>query len=98
MNVENDDGDQPLHLAARRGHVQAVTTLMQLGADVHAFNAHGHTALHWASTAAVVTLLLEAGADLHRRSHRGKTPLFIAIRNGHASAVQSPATRRRWRS
>jgi len=30
-----------------------------------------------------VTLLLEAGAQLHR----GDTPLFTAIRNGHASAV-----------
>ena len=61
--------------------------LMQLGADVQAVNAHGSTALHYASNAAIVTLLLESGADLHRRSRRGDMPLFTAIRNGHASAV-----------
>jgi ankyrin repeat protein len=34
-----------------------------------------------------VTLLLETGADLYRRSHHGVTPLYKAIRRGHASAV-----------
>jgi len=74
-------------VAALSGHVEVVTTLMQLGADVHAINARGNTPLHLASTAATVTLLLEAGADLHRRNNDSNTPLYQAIHEGHASAV-----------
>ena len=56
-------------------------------APVSSITPDGDTALHAASTAAVVTLLLEAGAQLHRRNNKGNTPLFEAIHEGYVSVV-----------
>ena len=60
---------------------------MQLGADVHAVDTSGDTALHRASNAKTVACLLEAGAELNRRNHVGDTPLFQAIHGGRVQAV-----------
>jgi ankyrin repeat protein len=69
------------------GHVEAMRTLVELGADVHAVTTRGDTALHLASNTETVTWLLEAGVELNRRNTVGVTPLFQAIRGERVSAV-----------
>ena len=61
--------------------------MVELGADVHAVDTRGDTALHRASNAKTVAFLLEAGAELNRRNTVGDTPLFQTINWGHVSAV-----------
>jgi len=45
-NMEFLHGTRPLHLAARGGHVEAVVTLVELGADVNPQGFHGLSPLH----------------------------------------------------
>jgi ankyrin repeat protein len=68
-------------------HVEEARTLVQLGADLHAVNTRGDTALHVAKTTKTVACLLEAGAELNRRNHVGETPLFQAMHGGRVQAV-----------
>ena len=63
----------PLHHAALQGRTGLLRTLLTLGADVHAADHEGATALHRAvqgGSVEAVLLLLEAGADIDRREPR----------------------------
>ncbi len=63
----------PLHRAALQGRTDIVRTLLDLGADVHATDHEGATALHRAvqgGSVAAALLLLDAGADINRRESR----------------------------
>ena len=63
----------PLHRAALQGRTDILRTLLDLGADIHAADHEGATALHRAvqgGAVAAVLLLLEAGADINRREPR----------------------------
>jgi ankyrin repeat protein len=71
----------------RTPHRGLVGALLELGVDIHAVTADGHTPLHLASSSEAVQLLLEAGADLHHRDLCGRTPLFQAARCGCVPAV-----------
>lgn len=74
-------------LGSRRGGsmsqiVEAVTMCLDHGADVHAFNNTGTTALHAAVEAEAddtVKVLVERGGDLDVQDKSGRTPLDIAM-------------------
>ena len=55
----NRNGFTPLFFAARGGTVEAVTVLLEAGADPRARDSGGTTPLHHAKTAEVVEALLE---------------------------------------
>jgi ankyrin repeat protein len=62
-------------------HAAAVAAL-ELGADIHASNQAGDTALHVAASQAldsVAQLLVEKGANLEATNKRGLTPLGVAL-------------------
>jgi hypothetical protein len=62
--------------------LDAITLLLDSGADIRAFNDAGATALHLAvegGSDAVVKLLAERGADLNLEDKSGRTPLDIAM-------------------
>ena len=65
LDAEHSSGDRPLHLAARMGHVEAITVLVA-GANVDSRGARGETAL-WIVAArgypCAVEVLLGAGAN-----------------------------------
>ncbi|KAG9274538.1 ankyrin repeat domain-containing protein 53 isoform X1 [Astyanax mexicanus] len=44
-NVSTDEGLTPLHMAAAEGLKNCVETLVEVGADTHAIDKHGHTPL-----------------------------------------------------
>ena len=77
----------PLMQAAKAGRLADVRRLLAAGADAHARDQLGRTALHGAVVQGhpdVVMALLAAGADVHARDKEGGTSLHWAVYQGHA--------------
>jgi hypothetical protein len=84
----------PLHRAALQGRTDILRTLLDLGADIHAADHEGATALHRAvqgGSVAAALLLLDAGADINRRE-----PRFQGTALSWASRSISRRWPRRW--
>ena len=96
-HLTTDDGTTPLMMAAGLGRAtrtpgeargvrspsgeEAVTMLLEAGADVNAVNEADFTALHGAAFRGlneIVQLLMENGADIDARDFRGRTPYRVA--------------------
>ena len=81
-------GATPLMWAAAIGSTEAMTRLLDAGAQVNAVNSTGATALMWAATdIGKVKLLLGRGADAKVTSQRGRTALFNAARSDRSAAI-----------
>lgn len=78
-----DRRDSPLTSAALYGRDDMVSLLLQHGADTHAENPEGLTALHATAVSQNVEcaaiLLKSNGADVNSMSSKGITPLMAAI-------------------
>ncbi len=89
VNAINQAGETPLMLAAIKGRLDWVRTLVQRGALV---NDAGWTALHYAAAGPnehVVRWLLEQGAEVDARSPNGTTPLMMAAGYGGLSGAEA---------
>lgn len=78
---DRDSSWTPLFFAARSGHAECATLLLQNGADVRARDEKGQTALHVAaaySSRDVALVLLEHDADPAARDHGGTRPVDVA--------------------
>ena len=78
--------------AAREGTEAEVKAALAGGADVHARDERGRTALHWAAwknEPAVVKALLDAGAKTNPRDIDGNTPLLAAANNPNPSVIEA---------
>lgn len=90
LNAINTAGENALMMAALRGHLALVQTLIERRAQV---NRPGWTPLHYAATHAgeaalpITRLLLEHHAYIDAASPNGSTPLMMAARYGEASVV-----------
>ena len=87
---EHLDSKFPLHAAARTGDVEAMTQLLDGGAEVDA-KKDGATALLVACEHGHVDaarLLLEKGAEVDRAMEDGWTPLLIACQEGHVDMAR----------
>lgn len=91
-------GDTLLHVAAAGFRAAMVETLLAAGADIHARNRRGATALHYAADtnhdddqaqAATIAVLLKAGADPDARDKGGTAPLHRAVRTRGVAAVRA---------
>ncbi|KAK1312590.1 hypothetical protein QJS10_CPA07g01168 [Acorus calamus] len=90
-NGRDQYGMTALHTAAIKGHRDAVRTLIDYGADLHARDREGHTPLHLAvegGSADAVEALVDKGADVNARTGRGATPLYMARSMGHEAIAQ----------
>jgi ankyrin repeat protein len=80
-----------LYAAAKNGHVEALQTLLEAGAQVDHARSSGWTALHAAATnrhVEAIHALVGAGADLNHATNNGYTPLAMArLFNYHEAAV-----------
>ncbi|MBI1320278.1 MAG: hypothetical protein GC168_15230 [Candidatus Hydrogenedens sp.] len=88
----DEQGETPLHKAARRGHADTVEILVRIS-DVNAISNDGLTPLHWAAIsgrADVARLLVQHGADQHLRNESmdGLSPLDIARAMGFAECEE----------
>jgi len=89
--------------ARRKGQLKCAALLLEAGADVHATDGRGYSALHHAafsgdgesSILPLLTQILAKGADVNARTHAGMTPLGLAEERGHeqvAAAFNAAAT------
>jgi ankyrin repeat protein len=81
VNQRSSFGDFPLSVAAVRGDVAAIQTLIAAGAQLNAKGEHGYTALHSAVEQGhrdAVDCLLAFGADKTIHTDKGLTPLDLA--------------------
>ena len=76
----------PLHVAVASGRRDAVTCLLQNGANLEARDICGWTPLHMAvgnNRKEIVELLLTRGADVNAKDCHDQTPLALALKNNH---------------
>lgn len=76
VNIRNELGSIPLHIAANMPTPEIARLLIDHGASVNASDNNGSTPLHIAAFSghkAIVELLLARGANVHARDGRGKT-------------------------
>jgi ankyrin repeat protein len=91
LNAHNAHGESALMMAALKGQMETVKTLIAREADV---NHPGWAPLHYAASspetgqAAIITLLLEHHAYIDAASPNGTTPLMMAAQYGTAESVQ----------
>ncbi|HPH64242.1 MAG TPA: SMI1/KNR4 family protein [Kofleriaceae bacterium] len=92
INVQDKDGNTPLHLAMEFGNDSVPAALIAAGADVHARNRHGYAPIHLAVLAKpraaplLIAALAKGGADLNAPSPSGKPPILSAL---HVEAAQA---------
>ncbi len=82
LNLPDDTGLTPLHLAASYCHADVVTLLLDKGAKINVTSQDGATPLHLAAQegcADVANLLLQRGANVNARDKQHRTPLGRAI-------------------
>uniref|UniRef100_A0AAY4EIK6 BARD1 protein n=1 Tax=Denticeps clupeoides TaxID=299321 RepID=A0AAY4EIK6_9TELE len=87
----NHKGETPLHLAAIKGDVEAVRSLLEQGADPNLKDNAGWTPLHEACNhghLSVVETLLSGGALLNTPGYENDSPLHDAVKNGHAAIAK----------
>jgi ankyrin repeat protein len=85
-------GDTRVADAAMRADRAAVRALLAQGADVHAAQPDGMTALHWAARTGdldTAQLLLKSGARINATTRYGVTPLHLASVNGNAPMIDA---------
>jgi hypothetical protein len=90
INVTDDSGVTPLHLAARNGHKKCVHRLIECGADIHIQDKDGLTAVHWLACSGRTELLsdlLDKGEFVDVVDSKGQTALHVACQNGHKPTV-----------
>lgn len=88
------DGWTPLHVATHFGHNEAVTVLLEAGADpvARSTNSSRNYPIHIAVASknlGLVRLLLEWGADPDATEAQGRTALLLAAEGGDVPVVEA---------
>lgn len=82
---------QPIHLAAKSGHVSLLKSLVEHGANIQAADNMQMTPLHWAAINGhydAVSYLIEAGAHINVKDDRARSALFRAAENDYFDIVR----------
>jgi ankyrin repeat protein len=86
VNAKCGSEGTPMNIAARAGHIDILSLLLERGADVSGQGHAGQSPLHRASFGGKLEAgkaLLDRGADINARDKDDWTPLHSAAFNGH---------------
>ena len=90
-NALVEDGYTPLHLAARRGVLSAIDTLISHGAEPDGKDVNGRRPLHWAALAgnveALAELIFRFNATVDAKGLYGRTALSLAAGRGDTESA-----------
>lgn len=95
VNVKDNTGKTPLHIAVIKERYEVVELLLKNGANVNcAYPKYGinYTPLHFAvekGNIEIVNLLLSNGALVDAKTVTSETPLHIATEKGHLAIVET---------
>ncbi|KDQ15097.1 hypothetical protein BOTBODRAFT_131688, partial [Botryobasidium botryosum FD-172 SS1] len=81
INVRNQNGETPLHIAARASSIVMIRFLLDVGADPHAQDARNRTPLAWATSPNPLKTLLRRGTDINQRDEYGRSALHLICYN-----------------
>ncbi|KAL3764020.1 hypothetical protein ACHAW5_005104 [Stephanodiscus triporus] len=93
VNHEDENGEAPMHVAARCGSIEILELLVAHGANLGLIDGRGRTCLHLSAQSghdSCLTYALDSGADdyLEVFSDDGFTPLHLAVRANKTECVQ----------
>jgi uncharacterized protein YegJ (DUF2314 family) len=91
VRAQTDEGETPVHQAAKYGQLETLRFLLEQGGDVNARSKQGVTALHFAAgfgELETVKLLLEKGAEADPKEETGITPIMAAQAQSHQEIVE----------
>ncbi len=94
--LRDNDGNNPLHIAARTDSRAVADKLIDCGADIHQPNENGDTPLHIAARAeslSMLSMLVDKGAKVLVHNKEGDTPIDIVIAadQGYLFDIMTPA-------
>ena len=79
-------------MATKRGSIETIRMLIQLGYDVNAEKSNGVTACgiaaHCGNLEALKVLVEEGGANIGKTNTRGLRTIHLAIKSGHQECIQ----------
>lgn len=99
INLSNNEGVSPLHVACSEKHSKVMQLLVKHGAAINSQDLNGYTPLHETvstihskrncseDTTLVLSYLLCHGADPNVKDHEGNKPLHLACQNGLLKCV-----------
>ena len=91
VEIENENLEKPIHLAARNGRTECLKILIENGTNCYSKDSEGRTLLHEASRTGnteCLKILLENNADSSAKNNDGNTPLHEAARNGRTECLK----------
>lgn len=90
VNARDTNGQTPLHMAAERGYLASVKTLLTRNADVKLANTNGLTPTMLAARNGkpeVLKYLLDNGANVNETTNKDETTLHFAAAGNHLDCV-----------
>lgn len=75
-------GDKAIHLAARKGFLQIIKRMKEVGVNLQTKNQNGNTPVHYAARGGFVDLIRyfkENGCNLNPLNNEGDSPLHVAV-------------------
>jgi len=91
VNLKDQNGNTPLHIAARQGRIDVAAFLIEKGAVLEAKSPTGYTPLFAAAQSKqpeAVQFFLDKGADVNAQTKFQTTPLFAAAESGNVEVIR----------